>query len=388
MTDEATRQSYECLIAVEPAWTGIAPLRELRQLPTNTLLHAGPPFKDRGALPPALRHAICAAIVLEGWATSYEAAAMQLDGGEISLAAAQDFGVVTPLAFVVGPGTCCLEVADLNQPDRTIASPLNDGPAPGAIRFGVCDQSSLAVVQSLRDGLGEDLVQALEGPVPLLPLMAEALAHGDDLHGHVAAFQERVLPGFRGALTADSEAYLKSVGQFALNISMEASALMISAGAGVADSRMVVASGGNGIEIGYKLADAPDHWQVLSATHPVGPRLPGREDRSPLPAIGDSAVIDALGLGAACLRCSPTLGDALANHIASGAIPQDYLTARAHEAFIGSHPGLPIDGLCVGLDLARPRSCLGIMLGMVDAAGEVGLVGRGIAPWPKDSADS
>ncbi len=388
MTDEATRQSHERIIVVEPAWTRIAPLRDMRQLPANTLLHAGPPLRDGGSLPAALRHAVCAATILEGWASSYEFAAMQFDDGNISLAAAQDYGVVTPLAFVVGPSTFCLEVADLNQPDRTIISPLNDGPAPGAIRFGVCSEESLAVVQSLRDGVGENLAQALGGPLPLLPLMADALVNGDDLHGHVAAFQERILPAFRGSLTADSEAYLKSVGQFALNISMAASALMIGAGAGVADSRMVVASGGNGVEIGYKLACEPDQWQTVPATQPIGPRLPGREDRSPLPAIGDSAVIDALGLGAACLRCSPTLSDSLSSHIERGEVPGDHLTLRAHEAFIGLHPGLPIGGLRVGLDLDRPRSCLGIMLGMVDAAGEIGLIGRGIAPWPESDGAS
>ncbi|MEM6495583.1 MAG: DUF1116 domain-containing protein [Pseudomonadota bacterium] len=388
MTDEATRQSYQRLIAVEPAWTRIAPLRELRRLPAKTLLHAGPPFRDVRLVPAALRHAICAAIILDGWASSYEAAAMQLDGGDVILAAAQDYGVVTPLAFVAGPSTYCLEVADLNQPDRTIVSPLNDGPAPGAIRFGVCSEESLAVVQSLRDGIGANLAQALEGPLELLPLMAEALTQGDDLHGHVAAFQERILPAFRGSLMANSEAYLGSVGQFALNISMAASALMIGAGADVADSRMVVASGGNGVEIGYKLASDPSRWQVVPATQPIGPRLAGREDRTSLPAIGDSAVIDALGLGAACLRCSPTLSDALSGHIERGEVRGDHLVVRAHEAFIGVHPGLPIDGLRVGLDLERPRSCLGIMLGMVDSVGEVGLIGRGIAPWPESDGAS
>ena len=58
-----------------------------------------------------------------------------------------------------------------------------------------------------------------------------------------------------------------------------------------------------------------------------------------------------------------------------------FLTEAAHDPFIGPHPELPLPGLKVGLDLNRPRTSLGIMLGMVDAEGTKGLIGRGIAPW-------
>ena len=138
----------------------------------------------------------------------------------------------------------------------------------------------------------------------------------------------------------------------------------------------MVAAGGNGHDFGWKLAGAPAEWVVRPAQPPVGPLLPGIAGRSPLPAIGDSAVIDALGLGAACLRFAPNLFSAMLEYVDPA-----FDTKEAHLPFVGPHPALP-DGVRVGLDLARERICLGVMLGMVDAGGHAGLIGRGVAPWP------
>ncbi|MEO1104153.1 MAG: DUF1116 domain-containing protein, partial [Pseudomonadota bacterium] len=210
----------------------------------------------------------------------------------------------------------------------------------------------------------------------ILPLMAEALTKGDDLHSRLNAAQAALLAAIRPGISAATEAYLGRAGQFVLNVLMAASALMMKAGDGVAGSRMVVAAGGNGRDFGWKEAGSSG-WVVRPATRPEGPRLPGREGTTPLPAIGDSAVIDALGFGAACLRFAPQVAAALGN-----SIDPAYATEAAHAPFLGHHPELPA-GLRLGLDLSRPRTCLGVVLGMVEESGRLGLIGRGIAPWPK-----
>jgi hypothetical protein len=169
---------------------------------------------------------------------------------------------------------------------------------------------------------------------------------------------------------------MSDANQFVLNVIMATAAVMLGAGAGIADSNLVVAAGGNGVHFGYKVASAPDTWLTLPATRPQGPKFPGKEDAAALPAIGDSAVIDALGFGAACLRFCPTLAEALEGHIDPA-----FLTPAAHDAFVGPHPGLGNRDVRVGLDLTRPISALGVMLGMVEAGG---ITGRGVAPWPAD----
>ncbi|MEQ8252055.1 MAG: DUF1116 domain-containing protein [Oceanibaculum nanhaiense] len=371
----ATQQSYERLLAVEPVLSRIAPLRDLvSDLPPKTLFHAGPPFASGKALPAPVLNSVLAAIRHEGWAESVAGAKAALEQGQVALAPAQDIGLVTPLAFVVGPSMYCLAVSDAKNPRALRLSPLNDGPLPDCLRFGTGREGGLALLRGLTGGIGADLAANLK-PAPLLPVLAAGLSGGDDLHGRVSAAQAAVRGFFGAHLAPESEQYLTQANQFVLNVIMAAAALMIGAGAGVSGSTMVVASGGNGIDHGYKLAAEPERWIVRPARRPIGPKM--QDKAAALPAIGDSAVIDAAGFGAACLRFAPDLAG-LKVHVDDA-----YFTEAAHDAFIGPHPALKFPGLRVGLDLARPRACLGVMLGMVGAGGTEGLVGRGVAPWPE-----
>lgn len=378
----ATLQSYRQMLAVEPVLTQIAPLSDLLgTLPDRTLFHAGPAFKSLSNLPAPILNAASATAVQEGFADSLDSAISSIVAGEIHLRPAQDFGIVTPLAFVVGPSIYAVAVEDRAAPGNNVVSPLNDGPPAGCLRFGTANDERRTILSALCTEVGADLASSFSGspsgPVDLLPLMAAAIGKGDDLHGQVAAANALLRPALGSDLSDASEAYLDQAGQFVLNVIMAASALMLRAGNGVAGSDMVTASGGNGQEIGYQLANKPGHWITLPATRPVGPPLPGKGSFAPLPAIGDSAVIDALGFGAACLRFAPSLLDPLKPHINDA-----YTSISAHDAYLGAHPAFPYPGLKLGLDLTQPRQCLGIMLGMVEETGAEGLIGRGVASWP------
>lgn len=375
----ATRRSYARMLQVRPALRRIAPLDALLpELPARTLLHAGPPFEDPGHLPAPLLNSVVAAARHEGWADTAEQVRAALADGTLRLAPAQDHGVVTPLAFVVGPSMYGLEVADLAAPERAKISPLNDGPLPHALRLGTGREEGLAIVRGLTGGIGAALADGLAAPVPMLPLFARALGEGDELHGRVDAAQAQLRAAFGAALAPAAADYLASANQFVLNVVMASCALTMAAGAGVPDSALVVACGGNGRDFGWKLARDPQRWIVHPATRPVGGRLTGHEAARPLPAIGDSAVVDGVGFGAACLRFAPALGEGLRPHVDPA-----FYTEAAHDPFVGPHPELP-QGVRVGLDLTRSRRCLGIMLGMVGEQGSEGLIGRGVAPWPQD----
>lgn len=379
LSETATQQSFRKMLAVEPVLTRIAPLADLLgDLPENTLFHAGPPFKSLADLPAPILNAASATAVQEGFAADLEQARHALVHGEIRLSPAQDFGIVTPLAFVAGPGMYGVAVEDRANPGMPFASPLNDGPPAGCLRFGVASKGARDLLAALYTNVGRDLAAKFTGPVDLLPIMSDAIASGDDLHGQVSAANAKILPYLGNSLSDASYDYLQQAGQFVLNIIMATCALMLRAGNDVDGSGMVTACGGNGQELGFKTGYASAVWTTLPARRPVGPHLPGKETSLALPAIGDSAVIDALGFGAACLRFSPSLYNPLKPHVSA-----DYAEIAAHDAYLGPHPLFPHSGLKLGLDLSRPRQCLGIMLGMVEETGSEGLIGRGVAPWPK-----
>lgn len=378
-SNPATRESFARFLAVVPQLDGCMPLASIATLDGQTLLHAGPPFRDPAAIPGPVLNSAAAAAVFEGWAATEADARQAIRRGDIHLAPAQDHGVVTPLAFVVSPGMWVIRVSDAAGKAGPRYAPVNDGPAPGALRFGGNDDARAARLTLLAD-IGPAWATALREPIPVLPVMQAGLRGGDDLHGRVMAANAALAAILGPRLTGGACEYFAIANQFVLNVLMAACAAMLGAGAGVAGSRTVTAAGGNGIDFGWKIATAPGVWHTMPATTPQGPRFGNAGERRFLPAIGDSAVIDACGLGAAALRYAPEMVTALRGHV-----PDEYFDVAASRPFIGAHPAFPPDlALCLDIDRAAPVR--GVMLAAIDAAGDAGLIGRGVAPWPAHDA--
>lgn len=316
-----------------------------------------------------------AAALFEEWADSRQEAIDMILSGRIILRPAQDFGVVTPLAFVVSPQIPVLRVEDRNGVASPRFSPVNDGTMPGALRFGDESEGRLERLRRLAS-IGSALDAALARPIPLLPIMQTGLAGGDDLHGRVGAANRALANCLIPRLVGDARDHVAGASHFVLNALMSACAMMIGAGEGIPGSRMVTRAGANGVRLGWSVAGSPDAWITTPAEAPRGPRRPGCETAPALPAIGDSVVIDACGFGAAAVRASPDLTSALRGHCSEA-----FFDDRASQPFLAAHPSFG-PALRLGLDLARPWTARGIILGMLDASGEKGLIGQGLAPWP------
>ena len=380
MTTDATTRSAERVAAVVPVLTGAGRFADMvpagATLPRRTLFHAGPPFSDRKDIPAPIRNAAVVAAVVEGWAKDAARGAKAVDAGDIALVPAQDHGLVVPLAFVAGPSTGVLRVADGARAGSALAS-INDGPPDGALRFGAPNARATDRVRRLGDLVAPALDRALRNePIKLAPIAAEALRQGDELHGQVAASSAAILKILERRLGGDPAAPdVAAANQFFLNVWMAACALMLKAGGGVPRSRLVCAAGGNGRAIGLKLAGDPERWVTREAVTPKGPRLsPEFADVSPLPAVGDSVVIDACGFGAQALGFAPGLRAAFGDAVPPGVVeaPANLLCAIS--------PAFGDLGIRVGLDIDRVgRSPFCANLAMVDRDGARGLIGRGIA---------
>jgi hypothetical protein len=145
---------------------------------------------------------------------------------------------------------------------------------------------------------------------------------------------------------------------------------------------LVTRAGGNGERFAIAGARQPGTWVGCAASSPEGPRLPGvPADRAIAGAIGDSAVIDLLGLGGQCLAQAPELlalfGEPLAQELR--AEPPERLLSTPHPQLPQQWP-LGLDARQVLLHRQRPR----VMLGMLASDGRHGLCGRGIYRPPLD----
>jgi uncharacterized protein DUF1116 len=181
--------------------------------------------------------------------------------------------------------------------------------------FGVGDDEALAGARFLRDRAGPLMSSLLEHtePIDVFDLAAQALQMGDKLHTRTQAatnlLWRRLLPAF--AVLGDEEvaAALAANHLFFLNPAMAAAKCASLAAAGTAGSSLVTRMARNGTEMGLELAGLPGRWFTAPAV-PVQDTLL-REGFGPHDAaldIGDSAVLECVGLGGMAVAVAPAVG--------------------------------------------------------------------------------
>lgn len=360
--------------AVMPAWTGVRSLQSILPSQGRLVLHAGPPFRDAQELPAAIRNSALIGILYEGWADNKQEAQALLDAGGVQLAPAQDYGVVVPLAGVVTPSMYLIEVSDSNRPDNKKYSVLNEG-MQWCTRLGIFADEMVPHLRWLHQDLGARLAAQFQGPVDLAPIVQASLLNGDDGHA-------RTMHGSRqladiivswGINDEASQSFLYGAMAWALNYWMAASALILANQTPADGVDAIVKVGGNGLRFGLQLASSTT-WLVTDAPVIAGNKEPGNEQAKALGALGDSAVVDFVGLGGQCLDLA---GISARNLHAF--LPSDYLTRqgqflKTRLPFLAGRNGIS-DFAQVIANNTGPL----VLLGMIDGAGERGRVGGGVA---------
>ena len=370
------------VLGVRPQWFALRRASEQLGLADHELLCAGPPLRDpTRPCAPVLHAAVCAAL-LEGWASTPDQARAQIHAGKIALRAAQDQDCVVPLADVLSPSMWVQVVRDGAGQGRTSCSPFNGGMAH-PMRVGVFDPAVVAHLQWLDTHLAPALRGALSEPVDLIDLADEGLAGGDDCHGKTAAATHALARSLGSRLGGEQASvllgYLEQSPGFFLNLWMAASRCMLSAAAGTKGASVVTAGAGNGLEFGIQLAGTGGRWFVHNAD---APRVPGGTAEllaSSLGAIGDSAIVDLLGLGAMATLSRATLEPAgfAAAWPDLSAMPHTLLAAR-HDGFKQTRPLLVIDADAVAASSMEPV----ISLGVLERSGQHGRIGGGFYRVP------
>ena len=381
----------DALLTIRPHWTNLAPASDLLELEERWLLHAGPPLADPLSPPAPLLSSAVLACLYEGWAKTEEQAERLVRSGEVRLQPAQDHRCVTPLAALVTPSTTMIVVEDWDRSVPAAYAPLGAIGGPD-LRFGTRDPEILGRL-ALRDGEhARTLADALAEPVDLISIAADAVGRGDDLHNRTTAATQ-ILAALLGERyrAAGTESHpgigrlmngLAGTPLFFLTFWMAAAKLILSAAEGGEPRTLVTRMAGNGEVFGLSLAGQPEAWFTAPATAPQGRYLPGASATSEaLGAIGDSAVIDALGFGGQALHLAPEPREALQPYLPAGA------PSKTSPLLAAAHPAFEETGVRVGLDALRAMrsdAALVVTLGMVEKTGRGGLLGRGVFLPPKE----
>ena len=362
-------------------------------LGSGTILHCGPPIGWSEMCDP-LQRSVRAAVVAEEWAPDRDAADRMLDAGEIRLEAANEHATVVPMASAIGP-SAPVYVVSVDAGGTTAYAGLNQG--SGAVPwFGVDSTAAIERLRFLRDALGPALARALDraGPIDVFSLAAQGITMGDDVHMRVQATTNLLL---RDLLPHLVRAGTDSIGEVAdflstnhlmfLNIAMAGARALTEWAGQVPGSSIVTSMARNGTTYGIRLAGDSDAWH-MAASPPVQDALyyPGQGPDTSAPDIGDSAVLELVGLGGAAAANSPAVAGFLGGRMADAAA----VTANMGRICAGAStrlrmPLLDNQGTPLGVDVRRVVETgitPAVNTGIVHASDGSGQVGAGVAHAP------
>lgn len=381
----ADRLAFDKAMVTQPVWNRFNTAADGVGLAENVLLHAGPAFASPDQVTAPILNSACVAAVWEGLARDFDQAEAMIRAGEIVLKPAQDHDVVTPLAAVVSASMPLHTIYDAWRGQHRIFTPINGGSRP-AMRLGLRSEAVLDHIRWLNTRFLDVLEGGLAEGIALVPLAVVGLMGGDDCHGRTPvagkALAEELKDRTPNSITdEDALEFLHSSPSLFLNLWMAATKIMMKLAEGIEGSSFVTAAGGNGREVGIQISGRPGEWFTTPATPPIGAfdvDLP--QDRA-LGAIGDSAVVEAFGLGAMAIDLSPEQKKGLGAYLPGDA------KARSSGLSVGAHPYFRTLGVDLG-STARGAVAQGagpvISLGILDRLGEAGRLGGGIYDMPVD----
>ena len=392
--DAANAEVIRRMDTAVPVLTGVSTVAEaVRDLPDRTLLHCGPSIAY-GDAPDPLRRSMRAAVVAEGWAAGPPEAHELLGRGEIGLSPANEHRVVVPMATALEPGAP-LYVVENRAGGTTAFAPICQG--PGQVAWFGCDSAgAIERLVFLREVAGPAIRQVVErsGPLDVLAVAAQAITMGDDVHVRTQAATNLLIRQWLPDLATLPDParvafarFLSGNHLFFLTLAMAAARSVTEWAAQVPEASIVTTMARNGTSFGIRLAGAPDRWFTTAAPE-VGSALyyPGQGPETSAPDIGDSAVLELTGLGAAAAAGSPAVAQFLGGSMSAAAALTDRLaTVCAGRSSRFKIPVLGMMGTPLGVDVRRVVE-LGITpavtTGILHRDAGTGQVGAGVAEAP------
>lgn len=362
--EAANREALGRFLKAEPVLIDVVRADSvLPGLGERTILHAGPPIEWARMCGP-LRGAIQGAIVLEGWAPDLQSAEKLAASGGVEFAPNHERGAVGPMTGMITRSMPVLVVENRAFGNRAYCT-LNEGLGK-VMRFGGNDESVLARLRWLASDLGPSLAAALKlsGGLALKPLIARGLAMGDEMHQRNVACTSlfvRAMAPWLARAVPDAEKLAKLLefcggnDQFFLNVAMAMGKAIADPAKGIARSTIVTAMCRNGTDFGIRVAGAGERWFVAPVEQPKGLYFPGYTEADANPDIGDSAIVETVGLGGFAMAASP----AVAGFVGAGSAAEALDITRAMvDIAVGRNsdwtiPGLDFAGVPVGIDVRR-----------------------------------
>ena len=293
---------------------------------SDVLLHAGPPLRPGALRCASLQGAIAGALMLDDPAFGVDEAMARASAPTLPLRPAHDFNAVATFGGVMAPSTPVFDVVNRTTGTRSFAA-INEGRG-AALRYGANDAATLDRARWLHGEFQQVLGSAIRrmGGIDLFAILEQALQMGDDGHSRQKAasalFLSEIAPAVCQAAdsTTQAAAVLKFIATndfFFLPLAMAAAKSVMSSAHGVPGASIVTAIAFNGVDCGIRVSGLAG-WVTAPVPNLEGHYFKGFSAQDAGPVIGDSEVVEALGLGALALGAAPVLSQYLRGDPAYG----------------------------------------------------------------------
>ncbi|MGC9144606.1 MAG: DUF1116 domain-containing protein [Nitrososphaeria archaeon] len=315
-TEEANKKAIEAFTSADPVLVDIKLAKEvIPGINSRTFGHAGPPVSWERMSGP-LRGAVIGAAIYEGLAKDEKEVEELVMSEKLGFVSNHDVSAVGPMAGVISENMPLFIVK--NSKGTNVAyTNFNEGVGK-VLRYGAYSKEVIDRLKWMKEVLFPILKEALKshGPLPLRPIMSQALQMGDELHTRNNAstllFLGEIGPyiegnGFARSEVSKSYEFIAKNQLFFLNLAMAAGKVMMDSASNIKGSTLVTVLSRNGTDFGIKVSGLGKEWFVAPAPVPKTLFFPGFKEGDANPDIGDSAIMETNGFGAFASAASPAV---------------------------------------------------------------------------------
>lgn len=394
--EKANALAVERILTSDPILIDVQTARDVVPgLKDGMILHAGPPIEwDRMCGP--MKGAITGIAVYEGWASDLADAEAKAAAGAFEFHPNHHFDCVGPMTGMTTVSQPMLVVENRTFGNRAYCA-INEGLGK-VMRFGGNDAEVLDRLRWLRDAFGPALGAAIRhnGGLELKNIIARGLTMGDEMHQRNVACSGLTLRALAPAMAetatdnaalAKALAFIAGNDQFFLNIAMAMGKSMTDAARGIEASSIVTSMSRNGTDFGVRVSGTGDQWFVAPVEMPEGLYFPGYSEADANPDMGDSAIVETIGLGGFAMGASPAVAGFVGAGSASdaGNFTRAMAEITAAESPEWTIPAMDYLGVPTGIDIrlvVDTGLAPTINTGIAHRKPGIGQVGAGVVKAP------
>ena len=361
--DEANQRVIAKVVASQPVLKDNVRAKEVipELCEGKVILHAGPPIAYEN-MPDPVQGSCVGAVLFEEWAQTEEEARKLLESGEVKFIPCHHVNAVGPMGGITSPNMPVFVVENETDGNKAYCT-MNEGIGK-VLRFGAYSEEVVNRLRWMRDVLGPTLGRVLrdmENGLALNPLIAKAVAMGDEFHQRNIAASLAFLKEVAPAITAldmnekdkyDVIKFLSDTDQFFLNIMMATAKAVMDGARTIQEGTIVTAMCRNGYEFGIRIAGMGDTWFTGPVNTPQGLYFTGYDGEDACPDMGDSAITETFGVGGMAMIAAP----AVTRFVGAGGYEDALRTSNEMAEITIDHnpnfivPTWNFQGICLGID--------------------------------------